>query len=467
MHHDKFKDKTKRAEKDKLSSYGLSNSDYNISSNDNKTPTDENDFKIDFNSVLNDLNSIIGHDNLGQMDKNKVSSVNSPIVNTERLKDEPVSKSNHKSKLNKVKDGSSAPTINMSATQINNIQPYSNLFVSQPSFYMSNYNNDPFYSSYFAQYQDPKMMMNNYYFNNHCNVSSDNNPNYQLIQSKKVGYKENSSFIKTKNNLQSTQSTRSEIEYLLNNKRPAIVILSYKDSFSTNSMINQMSEEEINLLYNKIVDDIELVMSDINGNYFFQYFLERINKSQRLQIWTLLSFKSNFVKLLINDYANYCFQKLIEIGGGSDKDEQKIISSIISKRVDDLFHELKGAHILQKCIKYINLKYNKGLFNEISNKFIKLINDSKGVCVIKQLITTIKDIKELKNYFRNKIIKSLSDIILNRFGHYAIIHIIEEWNYDDFNFIVSFILKNITIILENSYSQSVLLKLVQANPNVR
>lgn len=469
MHHDKFEGERISANKDMLSSKDLSNTGNNLQPQDNKSPIDDPDYKIDFNSLLNDLHSIIGADNLGHIEKTTKSEPKPTQINIEKENVGMKGKNFNNLKENKPKEGLSSEMMNLSASYANNVYEYPNMLLNQPFIHKNNFYTSPYYTPYTLPYQTSNFDMSSYYFNNQLNVSSESS-NYQK-QSNKSGYKEpsksKSSILNSKNSHPVNKSSKAEIAYLLNSKRPAIVILSYKDSSTTNSMINEMSQEEILLLYDKIKDDTELVMSDINGNYFFQYFLIKLDKSQRLSIWTALSLKSNFVKLLINDYANYCFQKLIEIGGNSDKEEQKLISSILSKRVDELYHELKGTHILQKCIKHITLKYNKSLILEISNKFLSIINDSKGVCVIKQLMTSIKDIKDLKTYFGSKVIKSLSEIILNRFGHYAILHMIEEWEYDDYKSINEFIMKNIVSLLKNEYSQTVLIKLIERNPKVR
>ena len=217
------------------------------------------------------------------------------------------------------------------------------------------------------------------------------------------------------------------------------------------------------LLIEKISKYFEKLMCDIYGNYFCQKLYNISELEQRILI--LNSLKDSFIKISKNNYGAHVTQFII--GEAQSDDEKKIIINYISNHELELSFDPEGTHVLQKIISCFpeNERQNLNDILCIPDNLNALCQDTKGMCVIKKLISNTENISN-KNKIIDGVSKHCIEIAQNPFGNYIIQYIFDELDDNLCSNLIKLCINNSLIFATQKYSSNIIVKIIDLYFNI-
>lgn len=238
-----------------------------------------------------------------------------------------------------------------------------------------------------------------------------------------------------------------------------------KNQIAEDYLIN-MDASKFYYFFSSLLPYIHRLMHNEFGNYFIQDLISYTDKKQRLKIWKLI--KYDLESISKHAFASHCIQTLILSASESDNEEQKTICKYFNDHFYSLMEDAKGTHVLQKLL--FNIKYSNKLFfvNLIYENFDSLVLNTKGVCLIKQLMASLVYEKSNKREaFLTLVLSNLTKYSQDKYGHYLILHMIDKWEKSDLEKLIMQIDKNLIDFACQVYSSRIVEKCVLAYKSVR
>lgn len=214
--------------------------------------------------------------------------------------------------------------------------------------------------------------------------------------------------------------------------------------------IKRNNKEHIQLLLEKIINDMPKIMTDIYGNYFIQKIIKFFTTDQIKLI--LLKIKNDYVNIAKNISGTHVLQALLD-GITTNEEEELIMESIKNKEIEMAYNN-EATHVLQKIIQKIKEDNREDLNKIILTNFKDLSLNANGICLIKKFISTNSK-EENKNEIKRIIIENCLDITQDPFGNYAIQFILEKWSLQDCEKIINIIIDNSVCLSKQKFSSNV------------
>ena len=214
------------------------------------------------------------------------------------------------------------------------------------------------------------------------------------------------------------------------------------------------------LLINKLSIYFEKIMCDTYGNYFCQKLYNISELEQRIIILNCL--KDYFINISKNNSGAHATQFII--GASQSEEERKIILKYISNHEIELAFDPEGTHVLQKIITCFPENEIQNLIDVLFNNFNSLCKDSKGICVIKKLVSNIKN-KINENKLFDNICKHCIEIAQNPFGNYIIQYILEECTVKTCHKLIEICITNSILFATQKYSSNIIGKIIDLFSN--
>ena len=233
------------------------------------------------------------------------------------------------------------------------------------------------------------------------------------------------------------------------------LIMSYSGSHFLQKIILHISNEELDLLLNLIINQLKIIMCNSYGNYFLQKIIKKSNKEQRIKI--LNGIKNNFVEITKDCSGNHCIQTLIDYINSNE--EENIIKNLIINNLIELSLGSNSNHVIQKLITGMFEKKRDYLINFILQNFFLLSLNLNGAAVAKKFISELKDEKMIK-FLIVQIEKNYFKMCEDQYANYVIQYAIEVFGYSACKNIINSILNNILIFAIEKYSSNVIDKVI-------
>ncbi len=233
------------------------------------------------------------------------------------------------------------------------------------------------------------------------------------------------------------------------------LIMSYSGSHFLQKIILHISNEELDLLLNLIINQLKIIMCNSYGNYFLQKIIKKSNKEQRITI--LNGIKNNFVEITKDCSGNHCIQTLIDYINSNE--EENIIKNLIINNLIELSLGSNSNHVIQKLITGMFEKKRDYLINFILQNFFLLSLNLNGAAVAKKFISELKDEKMIK-FLIVQIEKNYFKMCEDQYANYVIQYAIEVFGYSACKNIINSILNNILIFAIEKYSSNVIDKVI-------
>ena len=220
-------------------------------------------------------------------------------------------------------------------------------------------------------------------------------------------------------------------------------------------LAENISEEEIDLIFKKLSPKIKQIMCDSYGNYFLQKIIEKTNCIQRINL--LNNIKDDFINISKDISGSHCIQNLIEKIDCNE--EEEIIKSIVEKDLFDLSISQNSTHVIFKLINNINNPKKYYIIQFCINNFIQLCINLNGSTIIKKFIS------QINNYQIIKIIIKMTEqnyvqIVENQFGNYVIQYIFQYFGFTNCKGIINNIIKDSIYFSLQKYASNVIDKVV-------
>ena len=233
------------------------------------------------------------------------------------------------------------------------------------------------------------------------------------------------------------------------------LIMSYSGSHFLQKIILHISNEELDLLLNLIINQLKIIMCNSYGNYFLQKIIKKSNKEQRIKI--LNGIKNNFVEITKDCSGNHCIQTLIDYINSNE--EENIIKNLIINNLIELSLGSNSNHVIQKLITGMFEKKRDYLINFILQNFFLLSLNLNGAAVAKKFISELKDEKMIK-FLIVQIEKNYFKMCEDQYANYVIQYAIEVFGYLSCKNIINLILNNILVLAVEKYSSNVIDKVI-------
>ena len=211
-------------------------------------------------------------------------------------------------------------------------------------------------------------------------------------------------------------STIFEIEKLEKSIFPmdlGTYICTYKGCKEIQKIVKKYIPELSFIIIERIQPKLKEVMLDQYANYFFQKLIENVNSKFRTNIYKLI--KNNFKEISEDLCGTHSLQALVV--NTNDTEEIAIISEIIIANHKYLCYDPNSAHIIQRVFSSIDESKRANLNESILEDLNSLVLNTHGVCIAKKFL---KESKSYKSKVIQKIIPSLLEIIQSPFGNYFI-----------------------------------------------
>ncbi|KAF8102680.1 hypothetical protein N665_0197s0042 [Sinapis alba] len=184
---------------------------------------------------------------------------------------------------------------------------------------------------------------------------------------------------------------------------------------------------DIEMIFNEIIDYISELMVDPFGNYLVQKLLEVCSDDQRMQIVHYITRKPGLlIKISCDMHGTRVVQKIVETV--KRQEEVSIIISALRHGIVNLMKNVNGNHVVQRCLQYLLPHCKKLLFEAAITHCVELATDRHGCCVLQKCIGHFQG--EHKDHLVSEIASNALLLSQDPFGNYALQYVFElqlEW----------------------------------------
>nr|GMC55212.1 putative pumilio homolog 7, chloroplastic [Ipomoea batatas] len=189
---------------------------------------------------------------------------------------------------------------------------------------------------------------------------------------------------------------------------------------------DQGTFQDVQLIFDGIIDHIVEFMVDQFGNYLVQKLLNFCNDEQRLQIVLRVTREpGQLVRISLDTHGTRAVQKLIDTM--KTRQEISLVIQALEPGFLDLATDLNGNHVLQRFLQSLSKEHNKFIMNAAAKYCFEIATHRYGCCVLN------KCIGYASGKHREKLLACISfhALILaqDAFGNYVIQYIIELKNH--------------------------------------
>ncbi|KAJ0261568.1 Pumilio 12 [Hirschfeldia incana] len=185
---------------------------------------------------------------------------------------------------------------------------------------------------------------------------------------------------------------------------------------------SEKNENDIEIIFNEIIDYISELMIDPFGNYLVQKLLEVCSQDQRMQIVQSITRQPGvLIKISCDMHGTRVVQKMVETV--KRQEEIAMIMSALKHGVVILIKSVNGNHVVQRCLQYLLPHCEKFLFEVVIAHCVDLATDQHGCCVLQKCIGYSKG--EQKYLLISEIASNALLLSQHPFGNYVIQYVLE------------------------------------------
>ena len=185
-------------------------------------------------------------------------------------------------------------------------------------------------------------------------------------------------------------------------------ILKYFDALVINS-------SQINLLFSKVIDDLEDLVNHKYGNYFTQKLINKLSTQQRGKIWGILN-KKNILEYALNEFGNHSIQVLLNLAAQNEQEED-FIMNLFNPYLSVLAYNKYGIFVILRIYTLFSNKWIEEIKKFIDENFNSLLFHINGVCLIKKYISYKANIStEEKELFVKMLSKFNYFLLLDKYA---------------------------------------------------
>ncbi|KAL0558613.1 hypothetical protein IC582_003190 [Cucumis melo] len=177
------------------------------------------------------------------------------------------------------------------------------------------------------------------------------------------------------------------------------------------------TDEDIEKIFNEIIDHVVDLMVDAFGNYLVQKLLEVCNDNQRMQILCRITQNHGELVMISCDmHGTRAIQKVIETL--KTQEQVHMIVSALKSGIVTLMKNINGNHVAQHCLDYLMPSCRELLFDAARNSCVDLAVDRHGCCVLQKCLSC-SDSTDRDNLI-NEITQNALIISQDQYGNYVV-----------------------------------------------
>ncbi|XP_057739536.1 mRNA-binding protein puf3-like [Arachis stenosperma] len=143
--------------------------------------------------------------------------------------------------------------------------------------------------------------------------------------------------------------------------------------------------EDVQVIFNEIVDHVAELMMNSFGNYLMQKLLDVCNEEQRMQIILKVTMEpGQLVRISLNTHGTRVVQKLIETL--KTRRQISLVVSALEPGFLALIKDLNGNHVVQHCLQFLSNEDNKFIFVAAAKYCVDIATHQHGCCVLQRCI---------------------------------------------------------------------------------
>ncbi|KAM7277958.1 hypothetical protein ACFE04_005092 [Oxalis oulophora] len=200
------------------------------------------------------------------------------------------------------------------------------------------------------------------------------------------------------------------------------IYLMAKDQHGCRFLQRKFSEgtrEDVDKIFNEIIDHIVELMTDPFGNYLVQKLLEVCREEQRMKILHAITRK--LVEISCDMHGTRAVQKVIETL--KTPEQFSMVVSSLKPGILMLIKSMNGNHVAQRCLQHLMPEYNEFLFEAATNHCVELATDRHGCCVLQKCLVHFDG--EQRQHIVCQITSNALLLSQDPFGNYVVQYIFE------------------------------------------
>ncbi|XP_062025885.1 putative pumilio homolog 7, chloroplastic [Rosa rugosa] len=187
-------------------------------------------------------------------------------------------------------------------------------------------------------------------------------------------------------------------------------------------MLDEGTLQDVQLIFDRIINHVLELMTDPFGNYLMQKFLDMCNEQQRMQfVLKVTKEPGQLVRVSLDTHGTRVVQKLIETVENG-KQVSLIISSLECGFLD-LIKDPNGNHVVQRCLDCFSTEENRFIFDAAARFCVEIATQRHGCCVLQKCIA------HASGRHRDKLVTEVSrnGLLLSQdpYGNYVVQYVIE------------------------------------------
>ena len=174
----------------------------------------------------------------------------------------------------------------------------------------------------------------------------------------------------------------------------------------------------VKYIFSLITQNINELIIHPYGNYLIQNIFFYLSEDQISKFVNLI--KGNLLNISMNFYGTRVIQKLIDF-----IHNQNTMLNLLNgyNNYSIIANDIFASHIIIKLLSFKQMYINSFIYEKINDDLVEISKNRHGCCVIKKIL-------ESKSSFNdtiiNNIINNAMKLIIDQYGHYTILYIIQS-----------------------------------------
>jgi len=236
------------------------------------------------------------------------------------------------------------------------------------------------------------------------------------------------------------------------------IIKTHKGSRIFQNYLKNTHSDILHQIFLELKNKLPELLRDNYANYFCKKFFNSLNQKDRIEY--LNTIQKDLSSLAIDITATYPIQGIIEQLGS--KAEKKIVYIGVKDSISVFCYNIYGTHILEKMLSYFEDEFIKEIIDYVYNNFIELSYHINGICIVKKLLLMTHK-KELHKKIKKIINDNVQNLIVHQYGNYVIQTIVDNWDDNELEDIISQYRNKYLYLSEQKYSSNAIERIIEKN----
>ncbi|KAA8495083.1 Pumilio-like 2 [Porphyridium purpureum] len=213
--------------------------------------------------------------------------------------------------------------------------------------------------------------------------------------------------------------------------------------------------EELRFVLNEALSEMQLLMTDVFGNYVVQKLLEHGQQADAVpQIFNEL--RGRMLTLSLHMYGCRVVQKALEVLGA---EERAVLVAELNGHVLKCIRDQNGNHVIQKSVELVAADKVQFIVDAITGQAVSLAEHSYGCRVVQRVLEFGADFQ--KAPIRNEIMKNIHKLISDQYGNYVIQHIVEHGTEQERAAVTAVVFEDVVALSQHKFASNVVERCLQ------